>query len=230
MTHTNPYSLRSTPAAEASITERAAFLQRTYTWLLGGIFGFCGTLWSFDHVEAVRHLGFALFGNPIIAIVVLMGGAYLVHAVAERSPINAVAYALWVFVMGLAIAPLVSYANATAPAVVSQASLITAVVFLGLTIYVFVSGRDFSFLRGALSIGLFALIGIGLASWLIGFDVGIWYSVAGALLFAGYILYDTSQILHRYPTTAHVAAAVVLFTDVVLMFQYILMLLLSSRD
>ena len=76
----------------------------------------------------------------------------------------------------------------------------------------------------------FALMALGLGGWIFGFQLGVWYSIAGALLFSGFILYDTSRILHHYPTTAHVAAAVVLFTDVVILFQKILMILLRSRD
>ncbi|MBK8974514.1 MAG: Bax inhibitor-1 family protein [Planctomycetes bacterium] len=231
MSSRNPYAYESAlPAARADVSERARFLQKTYTWLLIGILGFCGVLGAWPHVPALQSLSFALFGNPIVAILVLLGLAFGVHAIAEKHPINIVGYAAYVLVFGLALAPLVAFANATAPNVVSQASLITAVTFLGLTVYVFSSGRDFSFLGGMLRMGLFALIAVALASWIFGFDVGIWYSVVAALLFCGYILYDTGQILHRYPTTAHITAAIVLFTDVVILFKHILLLLLRNRD
>ena len=102
-------------------------------------------------------------------------------------------------------------------------------MFSGLTGYVFVSGKDFSFLGGALAIALFALLGIAIAGWIFGFSVGIWYSVIAVLVFAGYILYDTSKVLHHYPVTAHVSAAIVLFVDVVLLFKHILILLSRRR-
>ena len=38
------------------------------------------------------------------------------------------------------------------------------------------------------------------------------------------------DLLKRYPTTAHVSAAMVLFVDVILLFKHILIILLSSRD
>ena len=47
-----------------------------------------------------------------------------------------------------------------------------------------------------------------LAGWLFGFHLGLWFSVLGVLLFSGYVLYDTSRILHHYPTDAHVPAAI----------------------
>ena len=46
----------------------------------------------------------------------------------------------------------------------------------------------------------------------------------------GFILYDTSQILHRLPTSMAMSGAIMLFTDVVLLFKHILILLWSSRD
>ena len=48
----------------------------------------------------------------------------------------------------------------------------------------------------------------------------------------GYILYDTSNILHHYRTDQHVAASLALFASVALLFWYVLRLLmaLSSRD
>ena len=51
-------------------------------------------------------------------------------------------------------------------------------------------------------------------------------------LMSGWILYDTSNILHHYPTDMHVAAALELFADIALLFWYIIQLVMemSSRD
>ncbi len=226
----NPYAMnQAVPAAEAAVNERAAFLQKTYTWLLMGVLGFCATMWAVQEIPALRDFAWGIVQNPIIAIVFMLGGAYAVHAVAEKPGINAIAFAAYVFVFGLLIAPWVMYASQTQPGVVGQASLITALIFFGLTAYVFVSGKDFSFMGGVLSIVLFSMIGIAICAWLFGIVLGTWFSVIGAMLFSGFILYDTSRILHHYPVTAHVSAAAVLFVDVVLLFQHLLALM-SSRD
>lgn len=214
-------------AADAPVAERVDFLRKTYTWLLMGILGFCGTVWAVGNVPAVGDLAMRVVTlNPLVTLLLLFGASYAVHAVAERSPINVVAYAAYVVMFGLLIGPWIAISNADA---VSQAAMITALIFVGLTSYVFVKGHDFSFLGGILSIVLFGMIAVALAGWLFGFSIGIWFSVLGALLFAGYILYDTSRILHHYPSTAHVTAAVVLFVDVVLLFKHLLVLL-NSRD
>jgi FtsH-binding integral membrane protein len=46
---------------------------------------------------------------------------------------------------------------------------------------------------------------------------------------AGYILYHTSNVLHRYPIGSHVAASLTLFASLALLFWYVLQILLSNR-
>ncbi len=234
---TNPYAFGSQlTAAEASAIERAAFLRKVYSLLLAGILGFAVTLWAAGSVEPVRSWAVGLYnmihGSPmgwLLYMGIFIGGSMAVHAVAETKPLNFIAFFAWVFLLGLLIAPLVLYAASVAPETLSQASLITAFIFTGLTGFVFVTGKDFSFLRGILGLAMIGLIAVALAGWIFGFSLGLWFSFAIVLLFAGYILYDTSQILRRYPTTMAVSAAVVLFTDVVLMFKHILILMMARR-
>ena len=82
----------------------------------------------------------------------------------------------------------------------------------------------------ALVIALAALCLGGLIGWLTGFSMGLLMSCAILVFFACYILYDTSVILHHLPTTMAMSGAIMLFTDVVLLFKHILLLLASSRD
>jgi hypothetical protein len=45
------------------------------------------------------------------------------------------------------------------------------------------------------------------------------------------VLYDTSRVLHHYPTTAHVRAAIELFVSLIILFQYVVMMLVNlNRD
>lgn len=232
MSSTNPYTLQHlVSAADAPVTERLAFLQRTYGLLLAGILCFAGTLWAAGNVESVSNLAAALWGtNRWLVIVLILGGSWAVHSLADKYPINLVAYFTYAFMFGLLLAPIVLYAAHSQPMVLAQASILTTFVFVGLTAYVFFTRKDFSFLGGALSIGLFAMIGIAIAGMIGGFQMGLWYSLFGVVLFSGYVLYDTSKVLHHYPTNRHVSAAIVLFVDVVLLFKYILMMFLRSRD
>ena len=47
-------------------------------------------------------------------------------------------------------------------------------------------------------------------------------------LACGYILYDTSNVVRRYRTDQHVAAALALFASVALLFYYILIIVMSN--
>jgi FtsH-binding integral membrane protein len=56
------------------------------------------------------------------------------------------------------------------------------------------------------------------------------FSVAMVVLAAGYMLYQTSQVLAHYHPGQHVAAALALFSSVALMFWYVIRIFLRTRD
>jgi len=237
MNQHNPYAAATT-AAFAESGERAAFLKKVYSLLFLGILGFATTLWAAANVPVVHDLamgiGRVIYGSRfgiLLYMGVFLGGSWAVHAVAETKPINAIAYGLWVVVLGLLVAPIVLIVSSLhGPAIISQASLLTAVTFVGLTAAVFWTGSDFSFLRGVLGLASGLLIAVFLAGWLFGFTVGLWGSAAVVALFAGYILYDTGAVIHRLPVSMPMTGAIMLFTDVALLFKNILLLLSRTRD
>ncbi len=67
-------------------------------------------------------------------------------------------------------------------------------------------------------------------SLVFGFNLGIVFSVAMVVLAAGYILYQTSQVLAHYNTESYVAAALALFSSVALMFWYVIRIFLRARS
>lgn len=239
MSNENPYAfgVSNVPAADAPVAERAAFLQRTYMLLLAGVAAFAATMWAAGNVAPVRDMMMSLWTTVQSGIVgmlvyfgIYFGGAWAVHAFAERKPINLVLYFAFAFAMGLLTAPIVLWATALDPTLIGQAGLLTLLTFSGLTAYVFITGKDFSFLRGILSMATWVLMAAVIIGAISGFSFGLWTSVALIVFFVGYILYDTSMVLHHYRSTQHVAAACVLFVDVILLFKQILMLLIHLRD
>src|SRR5437870_3479814 len=80
----------------------------------------------------------------------------------------------------------------------------------------------FSYLRAILWIGGFLALGAILVGIFFGTGMGLWFSVAMVALASGFILYDTSNVLHHYRTDQHVAAALALFASIALLFWYIL--------
>lgn len=120
--------------------------------------------------------------------------------------------------------------SGTAAAILTQSIVITLAIFAGLTAVVFVTKKDFSFLRGALMIASFGVFGLIIASLLFGFTLGAAFSGFMILLMAGYILYETSVLMKEYPPTAYIAAALMLFGTIVTLFWYVLRLLMSLRS
>ena len=73
--------------------------------------------------------------------------------------------------------------------------------------------------------------GVIVAAMIFGFSLGLLFSFALVALACGYILYDTSNVLHHYRTDQHVAASLELFASVTMLFWYILrVLMLTSSD
>ncbi|HEU0032218.1 MAG TPA: Bax inhibitor-1 family protein [Kofleriaceae bacterium] len=121
--------------------------------------------------------------------------------------------------------------SGAAGSILVQAIVITLAIFIGLTLVVFLTKKDFSFMRGILVVCSFAALGVILASLLFGFSLGAIFSGLMILLMAGYILYQTSVIMKEFPPTAFVAAALMLFSTIATLFWYVLRLLMSlQRD
>jgi modulator of FtsH protease len=108
---------------------------------------------------------------------------------------------------------------------VADATGLTALAFLGLSTYVHVSGKDFSALRGMLFVGLIVVV----VASVIGLFVPsqayqMTLAAVSALLFCGYILYDTSDIIHGGETN-YIMATMRLYLDILNLFMDLLRLL-----
>src|SRR5262249_34741279 len=103
-----------------------------------------------------------------------------------------------------------------------KAGIVTIGLFLGVTATVFLTRSDFSFLRPVLSIAAFSSLGLIIASVIFGFTLGTLFSFLMVAVAGTAILYETSNVLHRFRTDQHVAASLALFASVALLFWYIL--------
>lgn len=237
MSSSNPYAFTNElPVAQAPAAVRATFLTKVYGLVLAGVLTFAASLWAAGSIPAVQDLTHSLWSTIsgsrfgwLIYMAIMMGGFFVVHAVAQVRVLNLVAFFAWSFLLALLTAPIVLFAAQAAPSTLNLAAGITATIFTGLTAIVLMTGKDFSFLGAFLRLLFWGLLVFALFGWLFGFGSPVLFSSLGALLFAGYILYDTSEVMHRYPERMVVSAAVVLFTDLVYLFKHVLILLLSLR-
>jgi FtsH-binding integral membrane protein len=116
--------------------------------------------------------------------------------------------------------------------VIPTAGIMTGIIFLGLTAFAFVTKADFSFLRGILWLGTFAAFGFIIASIFLDFSLGLVFCSLMVTLASGWILYDTSNVLHHYRTDQHVGASLELFASLALLFWYVLriVMIFASDD
>ncbi len=112
---------------------------------------------------------------------------------------------------------------------VMTAAVLTTAVTLALTGYVYKTGKDFSRMGGFLFAGLIVVLLASIAAMFVpAMQVGV--SAAAALLFSGFILYDTSRLV-RGEETNYVMAAVSMYLNVLNLFLSILQLLgMSPSD
>jgi FtsH-binding integral membrane protein len=233
MSYAYDYSTRRI-AAEATADARAAFIRKTYAHLAFAILAFAGLtslLVSAVSEEMMRSL-FATRGSWILVLVVFMVVAYVADRWARSSTSLTMQYlglGLYVVAESFIFVPILFVAvNYSAPDVIPKAGFLTLAIFAGLTFATFVTRQDFSFLRTILSVGSFLALGIVLVGAFTGWGIGLWFSAGMVVLACGFILYDTSNVLHHYRTDQHVAAALALFASVALLFYYVLRILMAS--
>jgi modulator of FtsH protease len=132
--------------------------------------------------------------------------------------------------LGLGLAPIVSYYLAQSPAIVMNALGGTGVIFLGLSAYAVTTKKDFSFLGGFLFVGLFVVVAAALAN--IFLQMPILFLVINAaivLIMSGLILWETSQIIHGGETN-YIMATAGLFLSILNLFQALLHLLGAANE
>jgi len=222
--------------ARAPSDERSAFIRRTYTHLAGAILLF--TVLEYILLVPLRAttepLARKMMGGYswllVLGLFMLVG--YVADRWARSSRSVGMQYAglgLYIVAEAILFLPLLLMATYYTgdPGLLPTAAIMTLGLFAGLTGTVFITKKDFSFMRGILMIGSFVAMGLIVCSILFGFELGTIFSVVMIALAGGYILYYTSAIMKHYRTDQHVAASLALFAAVALLFWYILRLLME---
>ena len=214
-----------TPAASVTTTDRLVFIKKVYSLLAMSM----GT----------AAIGAYLGSGPLLLLVapnmmlffILQIALIFFASFAARKPgLNMIALFSFTTISGLTLGPLLYQVG---PSIAAEAFGLTAVTFAGLSMYVVYSKKDFSFMSGFLMTGLIVLVVGGLLNMFF-IQSGMMHFVmsgASVLLFSGFILYDTSNILRYYGTDEHVSATLALYLDVLNLFIALLSILnIMGRD
>ncbi len=116
---------------------------------------------------------------------------------------------------------------------VAAAAVVTAVTFTALTALVFFTRKDFGFLGKFIVVAGIAFMVAWLAGAFFVHSAGFqwWLAAVGAVLFCGYILFDTSSVVHSFgPSNMVVPAVIALYLDIFNLFIMLLVLFTGRRD
>lgn len=227
-------------AAEALPEERARFIRKTYLHLAAAILAFVG-LEAYLFASGIANTIISVFqiGGGMSWLLVLgafMGVAWLAGNWANSQtskPLQYLGLLLYVIAEAIIFVPLlfkIALFSSNPADVIIKAGIVTLGLFLGITSVVFLTRTDFSFLGPIIAIGGFVALGFIVASILFGFSLGSLFAFVMVAFAGTAILYETSNVLHRYHTTQHVAASLTLFASIALLFWYILSIFGSSDD
>ncbi|NXW21877.1 LFG4 protein, partial [Circaetus pectoralis] len=210
--------------ASASVHIRMAFLRKVYsilsiqvllTTVTSAIFLYSTGVQAFVH-ERPALLLISAFGSLAIIVALTL--------YRHQHPVNL--YLLFGFCSlndSLLFLLVVSFYDVS---IVLQAFILTTAVFLGLTAYTLQSKRDFSKFGAGLFACLWILIFSGfLRLFFYNETMELVFAAAGALLFCGFIIYDTHLLMHKLSPEEYILAAINLYLDIINLFLHLLRLL-----
>ena len=242
--------------ATLGVSDRVTFLRKTYAHLTVALIAFAGLtagMLKYMTATSYKFSTWAIFGpryNWAIVLGAFMVLGWIADRLARSNSSKGLQYAglllavvgeavilqpmIWILMVQFSASSTGDWGYNTVPVldglaakILAQAVVITLAIFIGLSAFVFISKKDFSFMRGVLSLLTFGAMGLIVASIVFGFTLGAVFSVAIIVLMAGYILYQTSLVMSYFPPQGYVAASLMLFSTVATLFWYVLRLLME---
>ncbi|MEO8910802.1 MAG: Bax inhibitor-1/YccA family protein [Gemmatimonadaceae bacterium] len=208
--------------------ERATLVRRTYSLVL---------------VSVIVTMAGASFGlsqpgllamvkqHPVIAFFCSLAPLLMATRKQADFPINIALVFLFNLVVGVVISPVLDLYGRTQPGLIGQAAVLTIGAFGILTMYAFVSRRDFSAWGSFLMVGLWVLIGTMLLSFFFNSGtVNLWLASVTVLLFSGLLVFDTWRLRNVFGPDDYVGASVQIYLDLLNIFMAILRITGNRRN
>ena len=167
--------------------------------------------------------------SPITSLVMTIGAFITLFVVHKKADSASGIYWIFAFtgLLGGSLGYMLSfYASIPCgPALIAQALGGTALIFFALSAYVLTTKKDFSFMGGFLFVGMMVVVVAAIAN--IFFSVpAVHLAINAAIVFlmSGFILFDTSRIIHGGETN-YIRATVGLYLNIYNLFVSLLQLL-----
>lgn len=202
---------------------RWAFIRKVYSIL------------SLQLILTAAVAGVVAFYHPVAHFLVRTPGLVIAMAILpfillcplyyyrQKHPINILLLALFTASLSLTIGMACAF---TEGKVIWESALLTTVVVVCLTLYTFWAarrGHDFSFLGPILFTSLIVFFPLGRLSYMI-------YGGIASLIFSGFIVYDTDNLIKRYTYDQYIWASVSLYLDIINLFLSLLTLFRASSS
>ncbi|MBK8961081.1 MAG: Bax inhibitor-1/YccA family protein [Proteobacteria bacterium] len=220
-----PTQIASISTASSAVTSTNKLIRNTYTLLAMTLL--------FSAVTA--SLSVMLRMPPITYLVSVGISIALMWLVLPRTANSAsgigVVFAI-TGLLGFALGPILAmYLKLPhGPQLVATALGGTGVIFLGLSGYALTTRRNFNFMGGFLFVGMLVVLGASLANIFLAMPaMSLAVSAAVVMLMCGFILFDTSRMIHG-GTDNYIVATVGLYMNIFNLFISLLQLLGFARD
>jgi modulator of FtsH protease len=211
-----------------SVLSTNKLIKNTYTLLSGTL------IWS----ALMAVVSMAIAPPPMFSLIASFGALGLLWFVLPRTANSA--KGLWVVfgvtgLLGFGLGPTLNYyaAMSNGGQIIATAFGGTGIIFLGLSGYALSTKRDFSFLGGFIFAGMLVVMLASLAGLFLNMPaLHLAISAAVIMLMAGYILFETSQLVNDQGQTNYLMVTVGLYLAILNIFTSLLHLLgaLSGDD
>ena len=218
----------ATGAVVRTGAERATLVRRTYAMVFASILvTMAGAAYGLSQPRIMEWV----MAHPFISFLVTFAPLLMATRVKTAFPANIGFTFLFNLVMGVWISPILYFYGRTQPGLITQAALLTGSTFAVLTIYAFVSRRDFSAWGSFFTVGLWVLIATSLLNMFFRNETAsLWLAAATVFVFSGLLVVDTWRLRNQYAPDQYVQASVAIYLDLLNLFLAILRLLGGRRD
>lgn len=208
--------------------ERATLVRRTYSLVLVSVLvTMVGATFGLSQPRLMQSVA----AHPFLSFLCVLAPLLLATRKKTEFPMNIGLVLLFTFAEGVFISPMLYIYGQRQPGVIGQAAALTLGAFGILTLYAFVSRRDFSAWGSFFMVGLWVLIGTMLLNFFFPSAIaGLWIASVTVLVFSGLLIFDTWRLRNVYGPDDYVGAAVQIYLDLLNMFMAILRLLGNRRN
>ncbi|KAL8654673.1 MAG: hypothetical protein Q9210_001363 [Variospora velana] len=215
--------------AEATLPIRMQFVRKVYSILTVQIFATMAlssvSYWSESYKNWIQSNQWMMWVSLFGAI----GFMLLTFWKRKSYPTNLLFLSGFTALEAYSISVIVSFYQTK---IVLEALIITAAIFVALTIFACQTKYDFTSWMPYLFGGLWILIIFGFMAAFFPYSstVELVYGGVAALIFSGYILVDTQLVMRHYHVEEEIAAAISLYLDIINLFLAILRILNSQQN